>query len=754
MKKRLFTILCTLVATAMSVWADDVTFSPLQYESLPDMQVARRGHVCFTTDAGDIVVVGGHTTNFALTATAERLHDDAWESISINNPHDGAANVALPDGRFLICGGFSSGLGVGQSTVCDIYDPATNTFSSTGSLNTSRAFCAGIATGVDNNVLLSGNWYNSDTTFELWNGSTWTAFGSKEVALNNPFMVNAGQGLVYVFGNKSNYAAVLPVTVWKVDTNAQTAEVVTETGLEDFDLIHGDFFKIQTTDGDFLLLGVKDNITHLLSFNVATAKATDLGNLPNALPNGSYKINYSPGIIINQSRKEAYIIGGYQKNDESFTLVVVNYNLQDGKMTAYYGEQFTCSYNYGGYTLQPATGNIIFTGGSYTEDSRANFNVTNTCISVKPYEEQTPPGSDLLVYEFNESDKTATVVERKTWAQLDEYHGTMVNSYYGDIVIPEKVNGYTVTAIGDYAFWKDYELGISSIVIPKTVKKIGNFAFLYCNLLRELTIPSTVEYIGEQIIAGSGVRELTVEDSDQPLTACVAANSISPLSDGEQCTKVYVGRNIELTNPNFTPEYGPFTWAGVITDLTYGPLVTRLHNYECWSAGALQRVTFLTDKVTVLPENAFGSCSNLVNIQLPAKLERIEKCGIFGSQMMKSITLPATLRYLGQQGLDNSALETIYIQAATPPTTEEGCAYFESQVLSNCKLYVPKGSLEAYQNANIWKEFQNIIETDYTGISNISVSTKENRFYTLDGRRVKNPTKGIYIMNGTKVVVK
>ena len=50
MKKRLSTILCALVATAMGVWADDVTFSPLQSESLPDMQVARRGHVCFATE--------------------------------------------------------------------------------------------------------------------------------------------------------------------------------------------------------------------------------------------------------------------------------------------------------------------------------------------------------------------------------------------------------------------------------------------------------------------------------------------------------------------------------------------------------------------------------------------------------------------------------------------------------------------------------------------------------------------------------
>lgn len=133
MKKRLL-IMCTLVTSAMSVWADNITFSPLQYETLPNMQVPRRGHVCFATANGDIVAVGGHTTNFNLTTTAERLHNGAWESVSISNPHDGAACVTLPDGRVLVAGGFSSRIGVGQSTVCDVYDPTTNSFSSTGNM--------------------------------------------------------------------------------------------------------------------------------------------------------------------------------------------------------------------------------------------------------------------------------------------------------------------------------------------------------------------------------------------------------------------------------------------------------------------------------------------------------------------------------------------------------------------------------------------------------------------------------------------
>ena len=41
-----------------------------------------------------------------------------------------------------------------------------------------------------------------------------------------------------------------------------------------------------------------------------------------------------------------------------------------------------------------------------------------------------------------------------------------------------------------------------------------------------------------------------------------------------------------------------------------------------------------------------------------------------------------------------------------------------------------------------------------SGISTVMALPKPNSFYTLDGRRVENPTKGIYIMNGKKVVIK
>ena len=749
MTKRLLTI-CALVVSAMSLWADDVTFSPLQYETLPDMQVPRRGHVAFATADGDIVAVGGHTTNFDLTTTAERLHNGVWESINISHPHDGAGWVTLPDGRVIICGGFSSRIGVGQSTPCDIYDPATNSFTTTGSLNVARGFPSAVCTGVGNNVLVSGNWYAPDTQFELWNGETWTAFGQKDVPLNHPFMVSDGQGIVYVFGSRNNYASLVPITVWKVNTNDLTYDVVTETGLEAYDEVcHGDYFSFQTADSRIFLLAKKGNALFLLSFSAITGKATELAQLPTAIPDVTSKIDYVPGVLVNEARKEAYIMGYYGKH-----LVVLNYNLESGKMTVFHGGPFNGVFAWGTWALQPTTNKIIFTGGSVSD----NFDPITTCIAVTPYEKR--QGTPDLVYTFNEADKTATVVYKKVQKTIDEYHITYVNGYTGDIVIPEEVNGYTVTAIDENAFMNDWgteELTISSIDIPSTIKKIGKFAFYNCLLLKKLTIPASVETIGEQIIAGSGVQKLTVEDSDQPLNIYVVSNDMSLLAYGEQCTKVYLGRNIRINSEygEGTGGYGPFTWAGALTDLTYGPQVSWLHKYECWRADNLQRVTFLTDKVTVLPEEAFGECSNLTSIQLPTKLERIERTGIFGSQRLKTITLPATVRYVGGQGLDNPNLESIYASPTTPPATEENYAYFDSNVLSNCKLHVPVGALEAYQNAPIWKDFLNIIEDETLGISTLVNDAKaKGAIYTLDGRRVENPTKGVYISNGRKVVIK
>jgi hypothetical protein len=74
---------------------------------------------------------------------------------------------------------------------------------------------------------------------------------------------------------------------------------------------------------------------------------------------------------------------------------------------------------------------------------------------------------------------------------------------------------------------------------------------------------------------------------------------------------------------------------------------------------------------------------------------------------------------------------------------------------TNATSYVPQGSKEAYQAADYWKEFKKIVEIDPAGIDQIMIDGQNNaKIFTLDGKRISKPQKGINIIGGKKVVVK
>lgn len=72
---------------------------------------------------------------------------------------------------------------------------------------------------------------------------------------------------------------------------------------------------------------------------------------------------------------------------------------------------------------------------------------------------------------------------------------------------------------------------------------------------------------------------------------------------------------------------------------------------------------------------------------------------------------------------------------------------------------MPVGSKDAYAATNGWSEFTNIVEMEFTGIDEVvdevkGENSKVKDVYDLSGRKVTNPTKGIYIVNGKKVLLK
>src|ERR1035437_1631527 len=63
------------------------------------------------------------------------------------------------------------------------------------------------------------------------------------------------------------------------------------------------------------------------------------------------------------------------------------------------------------------------------------------------------------------------------------------------ITIPNTLDGYSVTGIGDRAFADC--MGLTSVSIPASVTSIGDFAFYLCTGLTSVSIPASVTSIGD-----------------------------------------------------------------------------------------------------------------------------------------------------------------------------------------------------------------------------------------------------------------
>ena len=100
-----------------------------------------------------------------------------------------------------------------------------------------------------------------------------------------------------------------------------------------------------------------------------------------------------------------------------------------------------------------------------------------------------------------------------------EGDGVILIRYTGnesDVTVPEKIDGKTVTAIGDGAFKMSNVL--RSVVIPSTVRRIGGSAFRECRNLCAVTLGSGVEEIGGSAFLGcSALQRLAIPSNVRSL---------------------------------------------------------------------------------------------------------------------------------------------------------------------------------------------------------------------------------------------
>lgn len=148
----------------------------------PALPAQMSGAVMAPLPDGKVLIAGGNLTGSATSAqTTARLYDPASNTFSTTGSMATARNAAvaapLPDGRVLVAGGTD---GTNSWSSAEIYDPQSGTFSATTSLPSARysAFAASLP---DGKVLVAGGRNpNTTTSSLLFDPATllWSSTGS------------------------------------------------------------------------------------------------------------------------------------------------------------------------------------------------------------------------------------------------------------------------------------------------------------------------------------------------------------------------------------------------------------------------------------------------------------------------------------------------------------------------------------------------------------------------------------------------
>ena len=233
----------------------------------------------------------------------------------------------------------------------------------------------------------------------------------------------------------------------------------------------------------------------------------------------------------------------------------------------------------------------------------------------------------------------------------------------------------TKVQVGDLYFYLDNENSQAQVTSMPLGKYTG-----------DITIPSSVTYdeitysvtdIGERVFYGC---------SD--LTSINIPNSVTSIGS-----------------------YAFYKCSG-LTSITIPNSVTSIGNRAFCECSGLNSIN-IPNSVTSIGNYAFDGCSSMSSITIPNSVTSIGSDAFAYCSSLTSITIPNSVTSIGNYAFaDCFSLTSVTVDINSPLVITDET--FSNR--TNATLYVPAGSKAAYEAADYWKEFKEIVEMEAPNI--------------------------------------
>ena len=202
------------------------------------------------------------------------------------------------------------------------------------------------------------------------------------------------------------------------------------------------------------------------------------------------------------------------------------------------------------------------------------------------------------------------------------------------LAIPEKIDGYTVTKIGESAF--DENKNLQSVEIPDSVTEIDKYAFYKCEKLEAVKLPANLNTLGYRAFMN-----------------CSALSSVA------------IPKTLEEAST-------PFKGCGKLYTATIESGAKKVCA-TLFEESGVENVT-IPDTVEKIEGEAFDDCDNMKSIEIPDSVTEIERYAFYSCEKLETVKLPTKLYTLGYRAFMNcSALSSV----AIPKTLEEASTPFK-----------------------------------------------------------------------------
>ncbi len=289
------------------------------------------------------------------------------------------------------------------------------------------------------------------------------------------------------------------------------------------------------------------------------------------------------------------------------------------------------------------------------------------------------------------------------------------------IVLPEGI-----TEIGISAFYENTL--VQEVKVPSTVRTFGESAFYKIDSLKRAILPDNLTVIPKMTF--SYCRKLTEVNYPAALREIGPSAFVDcPITNFDLPATVKVIGRMAFENTKIGP------------DITLPPLVTVIDEYAFTECDAVK--SFKTSpNLKEIKEAGIQWMAKLDTIILNEGLQTIGRIGLAGNVNIRSLTIPSTVTSVGKEFVrSNINMKDLIMLPATPPATSGDVT--ETKRYASTTLHVLAGSVEAYKAHAIWGKFTNIVGDAHQGVNAESVDEPVViEIYDITGRRLREMVPG------------